>query len=208
MREMTEAGAIPHDTLAPSHVLLGIKETPLKEVLNDPAPLNGAEVPRTHLMFSHTHKGQEYNTELLSKFVSPSLSKDAEPIRPRLIDYELLTDEDGKRTVGFGWFAGVAGALESLSALAHAHLEIGVASPFLSTPRPHTHPTLPSLIEALKKLVGDRIASEGTPAALGPVVIGVTGTGKVAQGALDLLAELPIQKVSVDELSRLVRDPI
>lgn len=32
-------------------------------------------------------------------------------------------------------------------------------------------------------------------------------TGKVAQGALDLLAELPIQKVSVDELPRLVRDP-
>jgi alpha-aminoadipic semialdehyde synthase len=26
---------------------------------------------------------------------------------PRLIDYELLTDDTtGKRTVGFGWFAG------------------------------------------------------------------------------------------------------
>lgn len=25
---------------------------------------------------------------------------------PRLIDYELLVGEDGKRTVGFGWFAG------------------------------------------------------------------------------------------------------
>jgi alpha-aminoadipic semialdehyde synthase len=25
---------------------------------------------------------------------------------PRLIDYELLTEEGGKRTVGFGWFAG------------------------------------------------------------------------------------------------------
>lgn len=73
---------------------------------------------------------------------------------PRLIDYELLTnDADGKRTVGFGWFAGgrgliqfqfyflslnktflvftVAGVLESFSSMAHSHLEIGIASPFL-----------------------------------------------------------------------------
>ncbi len=66
---------------------------------------------------------------------------------PTLVDFELLTSEaDGKRTVGFGWFAGgtacsitshatdaflVAGVLESLSAMAHSHLEIGVASPFL-----------------------------------------------------------------------------
>jgi alpha-aminoadipic semialdehyde synthase len=94
-----------------------------------------------------------------------------------------------------------------------------------SIPRPHTHPSLPSLISSLRALVGDRIASEGTPEALGPVVICVTGyasaevmfhvliyihtyrTGKVAQGALDLLAELPIQRVSVDELPQLVRDP-
>jgi len=84
----------------------------------------------------------------------------------RLIDYEMLTDKDGKRTVGFGWFAGgplgfssyfgtllfffffkiisellnltdinetVAGALESFSAMAHSHLELGVASPFLAS---------------------------------------------------------------------------
>lgn len=57
-------------------------------------------VPRTHLMFSHTHKGQHYNMELLSKFLTPGDTS------PRLIDYELLTDENGRRTVGFGWFAG------------------------------------------------------------------------------------------------------
>lgn len=109
-------------------------------------------------MFSHTHKGQEYNMELLSKFLNPSLSHTGGPdlTRPRLIDYELLTDETGKRTVGFGWFAGgaycivsllslilklvfiftVAGALESLSALAHALLERGIASPFLVSANP------------------------------------------------------------------------
>ena len=61
-------------------------------------------------MFSHTHKGQDYNMELLSKFLNPSSTNTNEskpdPKRPRLIDYELLTGGDGKRTVGFGWFAG------------------------------------------------------------------------------------------------------
>ncbi|KIP01213.1 hypothetical protein PHLGIDRAFT_131332 [Phlebiopsis gigantea 11061_1 CR5-6] len=212
MRELQEAGATPHDTLAPAHIVLGIKETPPADVLADPLPLRAPDgttalVPRTHLMFSHTHKGQEYNTPLLSKFLNPSLARTPDPTRPTLIDYELLTDDGGKRTVGFGWFAGVAGALESLAALAHALLERGVASPFLSTPRPHTHPSLDSLKEALRRLVGDRIASEGTPPSLGPVVICVTGTGKVAQGALDLLAELPIQHVTVDELPQLVDSP-
>lgn len=96
-------------------------------------------------MFSHTTKGQPYNMELLSRFLSQNPQRD---LPSRLIDYELLKGPDGKRTVAFGWFAGggnaqishyspgakqflVAGALESLSALAHAHLELGVASPFL-----------------------------------------------------------------------------
>ncbi len=113
-------------------------------------------------MFSHTVKGQLYNMELLSKFLAsenPGAPQDGS-LLPRLIDYELLTGPDGKRTVGFGWFAGgewmygfrasfvspkpsftcwltcapsfaVAGALEALCAMAHAHLELGVASPFL-----------------------------------------------------------------------------
>jgi alpha-aminoadipic semialdehyde synthase len=97
----SQAGAELHPTLSPAHIIIGIKETPLDEVLTDPLPLaSGAVVPRTHIMFSHTHKGQLYNMELLSKFLQPG------SLSPRLIDYELLTDEEGRRTVGFGWFAG------------------------------------------------------------------------------------------------------
>jgi len=73
------------------------------------------DIARTHVMFSHTAKGQPYNTGLLSQFVAPTdgasggsaaqFEKTME-LWPRLIDYELLTDDQGKRTVGFGWFAG------------------------------------------------------------------------------------------------------
>ncbi|TBU54781.1 Saccharopine dehydrogenase-domain-containing protein [Dichomitus squalens] len=214
--DFIRAGAKLHPTLQPAHVVVGIKETPLPEVLTDPLSAPGSPhndtsglVPRTHVMFSHTVKGQLYNMELLGKYLASENPHAVQggALLPRLIDYELLTGEDGKRTVGFGWFAGVAGALESLVAMAHAHLELGVASPFLWTPRPHTHPSLASIRKTLRDVVGAQIASDGTPKSLGPLVIGVTGTGNVAQGCLDLLQDLPIQHIGVDQLRSIVTDP-
>lgn len=58
-------------------------------------------------MFSHTAKGQLYNMPLLSRFVAgEGQSAQESKLLPRLVDYELLTGADGKRVVGFGWFAG------------------------------------------------------------------------------------------------------
>ena len=98
---------------------MGIKETPLNELLVGPVTniINGSSqiLPRTHIMFSHTVKGQTYNMPLLSRFLDPasyspseiSKSKTFNSLsRSTLIDYELLLNEDGKRAVGFGWFAG------------------------------------------------------------------------------------------------------
>jgi alpha-aminoadipic semialdehyde synthase len=102
-----QAGAKVHPTLEPAHIVLGIKETPLDELVTSAVPMPGISpgpsVPRTHLMFSHTTKGQPYNMELLSRFLS---SQKNPSLQPRLIDYELLVGSDGKRTVGFGWLAG------------------------------------------------------------------------------------------------------
>ncbi|KIM79378.1 hypothetical protein PILCRDRAFT_74408 [Piloderma croceum F 1598] len=217
--EFVKAGAEIHSTLTPAHIIIGIKETPLPELVSSPAPsphphlssspspeLEHTMVPRTHLMFSHTTKGQPYNMELLSRFLrgrGGNWTESRVGMEPRLVDYELILGEDGKRCVGFGWFAGVAGALESLSTMAHAHLELGVASPFLHTPRPHTHPSIPSLRAKLRE-VGEHIVREGTPRSLGPFVFGLTGNGNVAHGVLDILKELPIVKVGVGDLQGLV----
>ena len=45
--------------------------------------------------------------ELLSKFLASehSSARKGGALLPRLIDYEMLTGPDAKRTVGFGWFA-------------------------------------------------------------------------------------------------------
>ncbi|KAJ7645472.1 Saccharopine dehydrogenase-domain-containing protein [Mycena polygramma] len=203
--EYVQAGANIMGNLQAAHIIVGIKETPLPELIGNPIhqpdALDGL-CARTHLMFSHTAKGQTYNTALLSRFVADSPGV-GNRLLPRLIDYEHLTDNDGKRTVGFGWFAGVAGVLESLSAMAHSHLEIGVASPFIYTPRPHTLPSLDKLRKSLRD-IGERIAIEGTPRKLGPFIIGLTGTGNVTNGCLSILSELPIEHISVKDLASLV----
>ncbi|KAH0835691.1 Saccharopine dehydrogenase-domain-containing protein [Lanmaoa asiatica] len=208
VQQFVKAGARIHPNLDPAHIVLGIKEPPLNELITSPVspPRTssfGSPVPRTHFMFSHTTKGQPFNMELLSRFLSQDPQRD---LPSRLIDYELLTGPDGKRTAAFGWFAGVAGALESLSALAHAHLELGIASPFLHTPRPHTHVALPSLRAALRA-IGEEILKDGTPKCLGPFVFGLTGNGNVSQGVSSILGELPIVKVSVQDLPALVNNP-
>ncbi|KAJ8521319.1 hypothetical protein ONZ45_g1975 [Pleurotus djamor] len=206
----------------PAHITIGIKETPLHELQTSAVPTptsDGGDISlknwtrRTHVMFSHTAKGQPYNTPLLAKFLTKDnlhVGVDKEPyltsLSPRLIDYELLTEEgSGRRTVAFGWYAGVAGVLEALSSMAHAHLEIGIASPFLYTPRPHTHPSLTSLRHSLRS-VGKMIKEDGTPPALGPIIIGLTGNGNVSSGCLSMLSELPIQYVQVKDLDKLVKE--
>ena len=143
-------------------------------------------------MFSHTVKGQEYNMPLLSRFLAggdkyadPHLTGDGffPQLEARLIDYELLTGADGKRTVAFGWHAGglqilgtefrlrfipcmllVAGTLEALVAMSQKHLERGVASPFLVSNClpcrcPGNNVGLPTVHSPTTYLVKSRISS-------------------------------------------------
>ncbi|KAG6895700.1 hypothetical protein C0992_013214 [Termitomyces sp. T32_za158] len=90
--------------------------------------------------------------------------------------------------------------------MAQSHLAHGIATPFLATPRPHTHQSLHTIRAALRT-IGEQITRAGVPAALGPVVIGLTGNGNVARGCLDILHELPIERVEVKHLHALVTDP-
>ncbi|KEP50673.1 putative saccharopine dehydrogenase (NADP+, L-glutamate-forming) [Rhizoctonia solani 123E] len=186
--------------LEPADIILGIKEVPIDECISTLTP---RKTPRTHLMFSHTAKGQEYNTGLLSQFVSPPGDTNG---RARLIDYELLADESGKRVVAFGWFAGAAGFAEGLITSAQAELQLGVASPFINLPRPYAHPSLADMRASLRS-VGKHISDAGTSPALGPFVVAVTGNGNVAMGALDMAKELPVVYVKPKDLPDLVSNP-
>lgn len=51
--------------------------------------------------------------------------------------------------------------------------------------------------------VSRNIAKSGTPKAYSPMVFAVTGTGRVAQGILEVLELLPHVKVDPDDLKNL-----
>ena len=81
----------------------------MKELLTSPvqsaAGSSSNLVPRTQIMFSHTIKGQTYNMPLLARFLNTANTPEGH-LLPTLMDWELFTDKNGKRTCGFGWYAG------------------------------------------------------------------------------------------------------
>ena len=76
---------------------IGVKEVPVNELIPG----------GSYLFFSHTIKAQPVNAKLLATVLDREI---------RLLDYELLTHEDGSRVAAFGHFAGIVGAHNGLLA--------------------------------------------------------------------------------------------
>lgn len=122
---------------------------------------------KTYLFFSHTAKKQPYNRELLQLLVEKGI---------RMIDYEYLTGENGVRVVAFGKWAGVMGAYNGLIAL-------GIRSGRFELPRANELKD----VEELKSLL------KGLDA--GKTRIVITGGGRVAEGAVEVLKAAGIRQV-------------
>ena len=88
--EYLEQGISLAENLEMCDLLLGIKEVPISMLLPN----------KTYLFFSHTIKKQSYNRELLRSILQQKI---------RLIDYECLRDENGRRVIAFGRWAGIVG---------------------------------------------------------------------------------------------------
>ncbi|KAL7752187.1 hypothetical protein RI367_002232 [Sorochytrium milnesiophthora] len=180
-----KAGATVSEDLSPADVILGIKEVSLAGLLPD----------KTYMFFSHTHKGQKYNMPML---------KDILDKRIRLLDYELVKDENERRLVLFGTFAGYAGMIDGLHCLGHRMLALGYGSPFLNVGMAHTYPTLEHAKSTLRDL-GSIIEADGTPADFGPLTVVFTGSGNVSQGAQEVFKCLPHEFVKPQDLKKLVQ---
>ncbi len=114
---------------------------------------------KTYLFFSHTAKKQPYNRELLNAVVNRKI---------RLVDYEYLTDEAEGRVVAFGRWAGVVGAYNGLRAL-------GLRSGMFRLKPAHSCYDLAEVRMELKKVNPGRVR------------IALTGGGRVAGGAVEIL---------------------
>lgn len=121
-----------------------------------------------YLFFSHTIKKQPHNKKLLRAVLDKGIT---------LLDHELLTDENGNRVIAFGRYAGIVGAYNALRGWHHLH--------------------------ALKELkpahaCHDRVEMEAQLEDLqipSQTKILLTGSGRVGQGALEVLKEAGFHEV-------------
>lgn len=140
-------------------------------------------IPGKHyFFFSHTAKKQPHNRKLLRALLDKKIT---------LTDYEYLVDDKGVRVVAFGRYAGLTGAYNAL--LAH-----GKRYQTFSLKPAHDCRDLEELKRELKKV------------ALEPnTKIVLTGKGRVAGGAREILLETKIPEVApTDFLTRAFSTPV
>jgi len=179
--EFTRVGAEVCEDLSEAQIILGLKEVATSELLPD----------KTYVFFSHSHKGQKKNRPLLRAMMEADTT---------LIDYELIADSKGRRLLtAFGDFAGFAGIVDTLWTFGRRLAAEGAENPFEDLPQAIEVADLGKVREILAE-VGDRIAREGTPDAIPPVIICILGRGRTSEGVQELLDLLPIDETTIDEL--------
>lgn len=139
-------------------IILGVKEVPIPDLIEK----------KTYFFFSHTIKKQPYNQKLLQTILAKEI---------RLIDYETLTDQAGKRIIAFGRWAGIVGAYNGIKTFGERYNLFNIRA---------AHECFD--LEDLK--------SEYPKATLPPIKIILTGGGRVAKGAMEVLVGIGIRKVT------------
>lgn len=133
------------------------------------------EVPLTHLIpnkkyffFSHTIKKQPYNRTLLVAMLEMNIE---------MFDHETIVSENNLRLIGFGRYAGLVGAYNGFRAL-------GLRDDLFELPKVETLADLNAVKDELDKIT------------IPNAKILLSGTGKVARGAKEILDHLGIKEIS------------
>ncbi len=155
-----KAGIPVVDDVSDCEVLLGVKEVPVDSLIPG----------KKYFFFSHTIKKQPYNRKLLRAILEKNIE---------LYDHELITAQNNKRLIGFGYYAGIVGAYNGIRTLGKKYGAFDI-------PPAHSLPDKVALINELHKIE------------MPPVKIVLTGTGRVGSGAKEILDAMYIKQVSVE----------
>src|SRR5690554_3403705 len=153
-QEYEDLGIQISNDLSHCNLLLGVKEVPVQQLIPN----------QSYMFFSHTKKKQDYNQSLMHALIEKKI---------KMIDYELLTYEDGKRIIGFGFFAGVVGAHNGILAYGKKH-------------------NLFNLKPAHKCKDMEEMVQQYLDIKLPPIKIALTGSGRVVAGLLDIMEKWQI----------------
>ncbi len=123
---------------------------------------------KKYFYFSHTIKKQPYNRKLLVAMLEKNIE---------MYDHETIVKENGARLIGFGRYAGLVGAYNGFRAL-------GLREGLFNLPK----------VETLADL--NEVKAELDKISIPNLKILLTGTGKVAYGAKEILDHLGIKEIS------------
>jgi len=178
--EYQRAGAIVAEDLSPAAAIFAVKEVPVNLIIAD----------KVYTFFSHTIKGQPYNMPMLKTLLEKRCS---------LIDYERIVDQQNRRLIFFGRYAGLAGMIDSLHALGQKFALQGVHTPLEKIKMAHEYGNLDSARQAISE-IGKAIESDGLPPEFAPYTVAFCGYGNVSRGAQEIFDLLPHKVVSPDIL--------
>ncbi|MGB0403726.1 MAG: NAD(P)-dependent oxidoreductase [Salibacteraceae bacterium] len=136
-------------------------------------PIKDLVANKTYFFFSHTIKKQPYNKNLLLAVLEKNI---------RLIDYECLV-KNGSRILGFGRYAGIVGCYNTF-------LTYGKRYRLFDLKPAHECEDRREMEAELDKVKLDPKY---------PLRIALTGNGRVAHGAMEILEKLNIPKLSVED---------
>ncbi|TNJ43592.1 alanine dehydrogenase [Tamlana fucoidanivorans] len=144
-------------------------------------PIEALIPNKKYFFFSHTIKKQPYNRKLLQAILDKNIE---------LYDHETITDENGNRLIGFGKYAGIVGAYNGFRAW-------GLKYNSWQLPKASALPNQEALINELKNFE------------LPHIKILLTGSGKVSNGAQEMLDAMRIKQVLVEDyLSLNFEEPV
>ena len=175
-----KAGVEISENLSLADLIFGLKEVFHTRILPE----------KVYYFFSHTHKGQIKNRLMLKKLADEKCT---------LIDYELMTNKKNERLItAFTYNAGYAGMVDSLWTLGRRLKILGISNPFEAIPQAVDGEDLKNVKNIIEK-VGSKVAKEGTPKEIPPIIVCFLGKGKTAFGSREIFNLLPHEDITLDQ---------
>lgn len=133
-------------------------------------PIDALIPNKKYFFFSHTIKKQPYNRKLLKAFLDKNIE---------MYDHEVITAQNNLRLIGFGYYAGIVGAYNGMRTF-------GLKHNLFSIPKSESLPDKVALVNELHSFK------------LPAIKIVLTGTGRVGNGAKEMLDAMYVKQVSVE----------
>ena len=149
------------DDISDCDFLFGVKEVSRESLIAN----------KTYFYFSHTIKEQPYNRSLLIKMVEMDIN---------MVDYEVLKDQEGKRLLGFGRYAGIVGAYNAFLAYGLKSENYNLKPAYQCKNRVHMEQQFRNMVLNNEKII-------------------VTGNGRVGGGIMEIMRISGVKEVSIND---------